>query len=72
MIYKQIFDIVRQQVQQNAILRVTDNAFIPFDPDNTDYANFKKEINAETVELQDAEGNTMTAAEAKAYVATLP
>ncbi len=45
---------------------------IPFDPDNTDYANFKKEINAETVELQDAEGNTMTAAEAKAYVATLP
>ena len=45
---------------------------IPFAPDNTDYANFKKEINAETVELQDAEGNTMTAAEAKAYVATLP
>ena len=45
---------------------------IPFDPANTDYANFKKEINAETVELQDDEGNTMTAAEAKAYVATLP
>jgi hypothetical protein len=45
---------------------------IPFDPANTDYANFKKEILAETAELQDAEGNTMTAAEAKAYVATLP
>jgi len=56
----------------NGIIRTSDNAWIPFDPANTDYANFKKEINAETVELQDAEGNTMTAAEAKAYVATLP
>ena len=58
MIYKQIFDIVRQQVQQNAILRVTDNAFIPFDPDNTDYANFKKDL-ADGAELQDAEGNVI-------------
>jgi len=49
MIYKQIFDIVRQQVQQNAILRVTDNAFIPFDPDNTDYQAYLKWV---------AEGNT--------------
>jgi len=55
-----------------AIKRISDGAGIPFDPANTDYAKFKKEINAETVELQDAEGNTMTAAEAKAYVATLP
>ena len=55
-----------------SLQRIEDTAFIPFAPDNTDYANFKKEINAETVELQDAEGNTMTAAEAKAYVATLP
>ena len=45
---------------------------IPFSPNNTDYANFKKEINEETAELQDADGDTMTAAEAKAYVATLP
>ena len=69
MIYKQIFDIVRQQVQQNAILRVTDNAFIPFDPDNTDYANFKKEVLA-GAELQDADGNVMT--DASAFIATLP
>ena len=55
-----------------AVLRLSDNASIPFSNGNTDYQNFKKEINAETVELQDAEGNTMTAAEAKAYVATLP
>jgi len=49
MIYKQIFDIVRQQVQQNAILRVTDNAYIPFDPANTDYQAYLKWV---------AEGNT--------------
>ena len=47
-------------------------ACIPFDPANTDYANFKKAINEETAELQDADGNTMTAAEAKEFVATLP
>ena len=54
MIYKQIFDIVRQQVQQNAILRVTDNAFIPFDPANTDYQSYLKWV---------AEGNTPTPAD---------
>jgi len=45
---------------------------IPFDPANTDYARFKKEINEETAQLQDADGNTMTSSEAKAFVATLP
>jgi hypothetical protein len=45
---------------------------IPFDPANTDYANFKQEISEETAQLQDANGNTMTAAEAKEFVATLP
>jgi len=54
------------------ILRLSDKACIPFDPANTDYTNFKKEINEETAELQDADGNTMTAAEAKSFVATLP
>jgi hypothetical protein len=55
-----------------SVTRLLDGACIPYDPANTDYANFKKEVNAETAELQDAEGNTMTASEAKAYVATLP
>ena len=59
-------------VDANVILRIADNAFIPFDPANTDYANFKKEILADEAQLQDADGDTMTAAEAKAYVATLP
>ena len=56
----------------NAVINLSNNASIPFAPDNTDYANFKKAINEETAELQDADGNTMTAAEAKAFIATLP
>jgi len=44
---------------------------IPFDPANTDYQNFKKEVLA-GAELQDADGNVMTQEQAKAYVATLP
>ena len=43
---------------------------IPFEPDNTDYANFKKEILADEAQLQDADGVIMT--DAKAYVASLP
>ena len=54
------------------ICRLFDNAYIPTDPANTDYANFKKEILADEAQLQDADGNTMSASEAKAYIATLP
>lgn len=43
---------------------------IPFDPANTDYQNFKAQINADEAQLEDAEGTLMT--DAKAYVATLP
>ena len=53
-----------------AVNRLDDNSSIPFDPDNTDYANFKKEILADEAQLQDADGNVM--ADAKAYVASLP
>jgi hypothetical protein len=41
-----------------------------FAPDNTDYANFKAQINSDEAQLQDAEGVIMT--DAKAYVASLP
>lgn len=56
----------------NGIIRTSDNAFIPFDPANTDYQNFKAQINADEAQLEDAEGDLMTPTEAKAYVATLP
>jgi hypothetical protein len=52
--------------------RLSDNAYIPFDPANTDYANFKAQINADEAQLEDADGNLMTAEQAKAFVATLP
>ena len=55
-----------------AVQRLSDNACIPFDPANTDYQNFKKQINADEAQLEDADGNLMTPEEAKAYVATLP
>lgn len=45
---------------------------IPFAPENTDYQNFKKQINADEAQLEDADGNLMTAEQAKAFVATLP
>lgn len=56
----------------SAVKRLSDNAFIPFDPANTDYQQFKQAINDDTAQLEDAEGVLMTPEEAKAYVATLP
>jgi len=58
-------------VDANVILRIADNAFIPFDLQNTDFANFKKEVLA-GAELQDADGNVMTQEQANEFIATLP
>ena len=58
------------QANPTSVIRLSDGACIPFDPANTDYANFKKEILADEAQLQDAEGVIM--ADAKAYVASLP
>jgi hypothetical protein len=55
----------------SCVLRVSDGACIPFDPANTDFANFKKEVLA-GAELQDADGNVMTQEEANQFIATLP
>ena len=56
----------------SVVIRLSDHAFIPFDPANTDYANFKKEINEGTAQLEDANGVLMTEQQAKDFVATLP
>jgi len=57
--------------EEVCVTRLSDNASIPFNPANTDYANFKKEVLA-GAELQDADGNTMTTEEANAFIGTLP
>ena len=44
---------------------------IPFDPANTDYAEFKKAVTA-GAELQDADGNVMSSQDTQAFIATLP
>jgi hypothetical protein len=69
-----MYKLVKNEItnQVNSVLRLSDNTNIPFDPANTDYANFKKEILADEAQLQDADGNTMTPEQAKTYVATLP
>jgi hypothetical protein len=40
--YKQIKNIFDQSIQTDKILRVADNAFIPFDPANIDYQEYLK------------------------------
>jgi hypothetical protein len=52
-------------------VRRSDGWAIPFDPENTDYINFKIEINDKTATLKTVDGVLMTPDEAIAYVATL-
>lgn len=61
-----------QEIQISTVMRLLDNACIPFDPANTDYVRFKKQIAEETAELQDADGNTMSPEEIAKFLTTLP
>lgn len=68
------------EMPSKCIKRLSDTAFIPFDPANTDYANFKRHLqdldeNGNSItpaELQDADGNTMSPEEVAEFLATLP
>ncbi len=55
-----------------SILRENDQVYIPLDPANTDYANFKKQMLSGEAELQDFDGNVMSPEAAQAFIATLP
>jgi len=52
--YKQLINPMTAQTTEDVILRLSDNAFIPFDPDNTDYIAYLAWL---------AEGNQPEAAE---------
>jgi len=54
------------------VTRLDDNTYVPYVVDNTDYINFKAQINDESAQLEDADGVLMSPEAAKAYVATLP
>jgi hypothetical protein len=54
-----------------SVIRTTDGACIPFATDNTDYQQFKKDIQNGVV-LNDAEGNPITGAALTTFMETLP
>ena len=58
--------------KNDAVLFMGDGCVIPFDPANTDYQRFKQEINADEAQLQDVDGNVMSADAAKEFVAGSP
>jgi hypothetical protein len=62
---------LRQDGVATSVKRIEDNAFIPFDPANTDYQAFKQDL-ANGVALSDAEGTAMTADQIKTFLETLP
>ena len=55
----------------NAVKRLSDNAFIPFDPSNADYKKFKQDV-LDGASLIDAKGNVMSKVSADAFVLELP
>lgn len=55
--YKYLANDVRTGEPSTTILRLSDNAFIPFDPDNTDYQAYLKWVEAgNTPEPADEQG----------------
>jgi hypothetical protein len=54
----------------SCIKRLSDNAFIPFAVDNTDYAKFKVDL-AEGVTLLDAEGIAITPEQVQSFLELL-
>jgi hypothetical protein len=66
-----MYKLINGPLNRQSVLRIADGAYIPFDPANTDYQAFKKEVLA-GAELQDADGNVMTQEQADEFIGTLP
>lgn len=55
----------------NNVIRLSDQLIISFGEGNTEYQQFKRDI-AEGAELQDADGNVMSAEAVAEFLNTLP
>jgi len=67
--YQQLKDLLTNNLS-NSIKRIDDNTFIPFDPNNTDYQTFKKDLAAGAA-LTDAEGTDMTVEQIATFLGTI-
>jgi sugar/nucleoside kinase (ribokinase family) len=74
MITYQLYSTVIGGTTANAATTINENPQISFlfDPNNSDYQNFKTEIDDDTAQLKTIDGTLMSPEAAKAYVATLP
>lgn len=66
--YQLYIDSITKQPYPKGIKRLSDNAFIPFDPANTDYQQFLRDVEA-GAELLDADGNII---DGKEFIKELP
>lgn len=57
-------------ISSNVVQKVANTMFIPFDIANNDYQQFKNDL-AEGAELQDADGNVMSAEAVAEFLNTL-
>jgi hypothetical protein len=69
--YKIIKEINGEVTCINKSMSDGTNISIPLAPDNSDFAQFKKDL-VNGSDLQDADGNTMTTEEVTEFIATLP
>ena len=67
--YKLLKDLITEKIQ--AVFKLDENKSIPFNPDNTDYQQFKKDIQNGVV-LNDASGNPITGSDLTTFIGTLP
>lgn len=55
----------------SSVQRLSDGAFIPFDPANSDYQQFKIQV-ADGTPLEDPDGNVMTQEQVDEFLRTIP
>lgn len=65
------YKLVKTPFEEMVVNLEKPEAFIPFDPANTDYQKFKVDV-AGGVELQDPDGNVMTQEQVDAFLKTIP